>query len=259
MQENLKMKRGREILENLPGRWYNGRKTNQGRQRAEKMNYGVILAAGSGSRMHSTLPKQFLELDGEPILVKSLRHFVTCSKIDRIIIAVPSAYLDFTRELLEKFFPKNNFLLISGGENRSETLVRLTDFIFENLPIDEKTVLVTHDAVRPYISERIILDNIEAALSCGACNTVVPAVDTILISEDGTYISEVPDRKKCYHAQTPQSFLAKELKFLLDSMDENSLSGLTDGCSVFVLNHRPVKLVAGSHENIKITYPSDLL
>lgn len=222
------------------------------------MNYGVILAAGSGSRMGSTLPKQFLELDGVPILVQSVRRFVSCPQIDRIVIAVPAAYTDYSRDLLLRFFPSNDFLLVNGGKTRSETLCLLTDFIFRNLPVDDSTILVTHDAVRPFVTEKIIEENIAAARRCGACNTVVPAVDTILISRDGEYITEVPERRFLYHAQTPQSFSAVRLKELLDGMSEEQLAKLTDGCSVFVLNHCPVQLVAGSPENIKITYPSDL-
>ena len=222
------------------------------------MNYGVILAAGSGSRMGSELPKQFLEIDGEPILVLSARHFVDCPQIDEIVIAVPPDYKDYTEKLLTRYFPEKKFFLVCGGKTRSETLCILTDFIFAQLPVDDRTVLVTHDAVRPYINDRIISENITAALECGACNTVVPAVDTILSSTDGAYITEVFDRSLLYHAQTPQSFLAVRLKKLLDGMSEQQLDLLTDGCSVFVLNHEPVKLVMGSHDNIKITYPSDL-
>ena len=97
-----------------------------------------------------------------------------------------------------------------------------------------------------------------AAELIGACNTVVPAVDTILISEDGAYITSVPDRNLLYHAQTPQSFSAVKLKKLLDRLSLAQLSHMTDGCSVFVACGEPVRLVRGSSENIKITYPSDL-
>ena len=222
------------------------------------MNIGVILAAGLGSRMGSDLPKQFLPLDGKPILVHSVQRFAACEAIDEIVLAVPKTYLSYTKDILAQYFPDRSFYLIAGGHDRSETLCRLVDFIFETFAVDENTILVTHDGVRPYVTERMILENIEAAKACGACNTVVPAVDTILISEDGAYITSVPDRNLLYHAQTPQSFSAAKLKKLLDRLSLAQLSHMTDGCSVFVACGEPVRLVRGSSENIKITYPSDL-
>lgn len=222
------------------------------------MNIGVILAAGHGSRMGTALPKQFLPLDGEPILVHSVRRFAECRDIGQILIALPSDYLDYGKKLLDDYFPQNRFFLISGGKDRSATLRRLVDFVFAQMGADENTILVTHDGVRPFVTEKMITENIRAARECGACNTVVPAVDTILVSLDGEYISSVPDRVTLYHAQTPQSFSALKLKMLMDRMSDDDLSRLTDGCSVFVVSGEPVKLVAGSRENIKITVPSDL-
>ncbi len=222
------------------------------------VNIGVILAAGHGSRMGTALPKQFLPLHGAPILVHSVRRFAECRAVDKLLIALPPEYLAYGRDLLAQYFPGNSFFLTAGGADRSATLRLLVDFVFESMGADETTILITHDGVRPYVSEQMILDNIRAARECGACNTVVPAVDTILVSLDGTYISSVPDRATLYHAQTPQSFSAVKLKRLLDRMSDEELSRLTDGCSVFVVNGEPVKLVPGSRENIKITVPSDL-
>lgn len=222
------------------------------------MNFAVILAAGSGSRMGLPYPKQFAVINDKPIIIHSLEHFVIHPEIDVVITAVPQEYIAYTKSLTDKYFPNKKIYIIGGGKDRSGTLKILTDYIFNGFEVNDKSVIITHDGVRPFIDSRIISENIAAARNFGACNTVIPATDTILRSRDGEYISEVFERTEIFHAQTPQSFNAIMLKQLTDNIKKEQLSKLTDGCSLFVLNDLPVKLVMGKHENIKITYPSDL-
>ena len=124
--------------------------------------------------------------------------------------------------------------------------------------LGDETILLTHDAARPFIDSRIINDNIAAAREAGACNTVIPATDTILESLDGEYISFVPNRDRLYHVQTPQSFRAKKLYELTLSLSDAERGQITDACSIFTLRGEPVKLVRGKAENIKITWPQDI-
>ena len=117
---------------------------------------------------------------------------------------------------------------------------------------------MTHDAVRPFVSLRIIEENVAAAREHGACDTVIPATDTIVESLDGTTISAIPNRSALYQGQTPQSFNMAELKRTLESLTEEERAILTDACKAFVLRGKPVALVRGDVENMKITYPQDL-
>ena len=119
-------------------------------------------------------------------------------------------------------------------------------------------IILTHDAVRPFINKRIIADNIEAARKYGACNTVVPAVDTLVQSADGRFINAIPVRSEFYHGQTPQSFNVRTLLELYENLTEEQFENFTDACSVFVSAGRNVFLVEGDRNNIKLTYPEDM-
>ena len=123
---------------------------------------------------------------------------------------------------------------------------------------DEETVIVTHDAVRPFLTHRIIEENVDAAVKYGACDTVIPATDTIVESADGKMITSIPDRTKMFQGQTPQSFRLKELKRVLSSLTEEEKAILTDACKIFSIKNKDVYMVEGEVFNIKITYPYDL-
>ena len=108
------------------------------------------------------------------------------------------------------------------------------------------------------MTHRIIADNLEAARTYGACDTVIRATDTIVESVDAATISSIPNRRDLYQGQTPQSFNLLKLKRLMGSLSEDEKELLTDACKVFVLRGEKVSLVMGEPDNIKITYPQDM-
>ncbi|MBR3767991.1 MAG: 2-C-methyl-D-erythritol 4-phosphate cytidylyltransferase [Clostridia bacterium] len=222
------------------------------------MIIAAVLAGGSGTRMGTSVPKQFLEIGGEPVIIRSIKAFLKNSEVDKCIVSVSSDYLKFTEELISEFIdsPKDIFV-IEGGKTRGDTLFGVLAFMKENDMLTGSIVL-THDAVRPFITDRIINDNIEAAKKYGACNTCVRAVDTVLLSENGEYIDFVPDRNTVFHAQTPQSFDAEKLFALIKNTPKEIFDALTDGCSVFTYHKENVYIVQGENYNIKITYPDDI-
>ena len=124
--------------------------------------------------------------------------------------------------------------------------------------LDDDTIIVTHDSVRPFVTYRIIEENIKAAREYGACDTVIPATDTIVESLDHSVISSIPDRSVMYQGQTPQSFNAVKLKNLYNSLSEEEKEILTDAAKIFVMKGERVALVQGETFNMKITYPYDL-
>ena len=219
------------------------------------MVYAAVLAGGSGLRMGGSLPKQFLEVAGVPVIVRSISAFLESGSVDRVFVAVSSDYIDYTRELVSKHMADGCVTVVAGGKNRNETLLNVLRCI-EN--ISEDDVILTHDAVRPFIDKRIIDENIAAAREYGACNTVVPAVDTILRSTDGHFIESVPVRSEIFHAQTPQSFNVKKLLGLYEKLTPAEAESFTDSCSVFLAAGERVFLVEGSRNNIKLTYPEDM-
>ena len=131
-------------------------------------------------------------------------------------------------------------------------------YIEENYETDENTVLVTHDAVRPFITQRIIKDNVNGCLKYGATDTVVPAFDTIVESKNGETISNIPIRSEMYQGQTPQSFKLKEFISINESLTEEEKAILTDACKVYVMKNKTVGLVMGETYNMKITTKHDL-
>ncbi len=223
------------------------------------MTVAAILAGGSGLRMGTATPKQFLEIDGIPVIIRSINAFIKVSEVDICIVSVGEDYVTYTEELIKKHIETDKKIyVIKGGKTRGDTLFGVLSFMKE-IEVLEGSSVLTHDAVRPFITDRIITDNIEAAKKYGACNTAIPAVDTMLISEDGSFISSVPERSKLFHAQTPQSFDAEKLYKLIKKTPADVFEAFTDGCSVFSYYGEKVFLVKGEAYNIKITYPDDII
>jgi 2-C-methyl-D-erythritol 4-phosphate cytidylyltransferase len=167
---------------------------------------------------------------------------------------VPTDWLNYTKEI----FKDSAATVICGGETRNETLMNAIDHIELTDGLNEETYLVTHDAVRPFVTEEIINNNIDAVLKFGATGTVIPAIDTIFKSNNGDEIDDIPDRSELYQAQTPQCFGALKLRELYNNLNEDEKNILTDGCKIYLLKGYPVHLVNGEVSNIKITYPYDL-
>ncbi len=222
------------------------------------MNVAAVLAGGQGLRMGTAMPKQYLEILGMPVIIRSIKAFINNPQIDICIVSVGADYISYVKQLLEKHISScKDIYVIEGGKTRGDTLFSVLDFMKEKNILDGSTVL-THDAVRPFINDRIISENIVAAEKYGACNTCVPAVDTILLSADGEFIESVPDRSTVFHAQTPQSFDARRLYELIEKTPKDVFDALTDGCSVFTFHKEKVHIVKGENFNIKITYPEDI-
>ena len=225
------------------------------------MNYGVVVAGGIGARMGADKPKQFMNIGGKPIIVHTVEKFVLCKELEKIIVLTPEDWIEYTKDLFRKHIGEElmqRLEVIPGGAVRNETIMNAINFIEKNYGLDDETIIITHDAVRPFVAHRIIKDNIEAVKKFGATDTVVAATDTIVESEDGEIISHIPERKKMYQGQTPQSFRAKELRETYMSLTDEEKEILTDATKIYVLKGKPVKLVQGESFNIKITYPYDI-
>ena len=224
------------------------------------MIFAAILAGGIGSRMgEKDTPKQFLTLGDKPVIVHTIEKFAINSKFDKIIVLSPKNFINYTNDLIKEYFgDNNNIVVLEGGDTRNDTLINSIDYIKDNFSIDDDSIIVTHDSVRPFVTHRIIEDNIKAAKEFGACDTVVPATDTIVESVDSKLIKNIPIRDNYYQGQTPQSFKINKLSELVNSLSESESNILTDACKIFVLKNEDVYLVDGEITNIKITYPYDL-
>lgn len=226
------------------------------------MIYAEILAGGIGSRMGNTeMPKQFLTVGEKPIIIHTLEMFLLNSRFDKIIVVTPKQWIQHTKDLIEKFLiPTCNerIVVCEGGSDRNESIMSGLRYIETNYGINDEDIVVTHDAVRPFLTHRIIEENIDMALEYGATDTVAPAFDTIISSEDGEFVTEIPRRDFMYQGQTPQSFNIKKLMGLYNSLNPEEKEILTDAAKIFVVKGERVKLVKGEVFNNKVTTPYDL-
>lgn len=224
------------------------------------MIYAEILAGGKGTRMGNvSMPKQFLTLNDRPIIIHTIEKFLLNDRFDKIIIVSPRDWMNYTNDIIKKYInDRDRIVVVEGGKDRNESIMSGVRYIEKNFGINDDDVIVTHDSVRPFLTHRIIEENIDSALNYGAVDTVIEAIDTIIQSVDGETISDIPVRDTMYQGQTPQSFNIKELKERYESLSDKEKEILTDACKIFAIQGAKVKMVQGEVFNIKVTTPYDL-
>ena len=199
--------------------------------------YGVVLAGGKGTRMGNVeKPKQFMEIGDKPIIVHTIEKFVANTQFEKVLVLSPKQWIKHTQDLVRKYIPgSDHVVVIEGGSTRNETIMNAIAYIEKTGKLDEDTIIVTHDSVRPFVTHRILEENIRYAKEFGACDTVIPATDTIVESKDHQLITSIPDRSTMYQGQTPQSFKAKHLRDLYESLSDTEKEILTDACKILVI------------------------
>ena len=219
------------------------------------MIFGAILAGGIGSRMNiSDMPKQFLMLGSKPIIIHTVEKFLMCRRLDKIYIGVHPDWMLHMQDLIEKYdLEAEKIICVPGGKDRNSTIFNIINSIKERYGDDKDNIVVTHDSVRPFVTHRIIEENIDAAIKYGACNTVIGATDTIVMSESGSTITSIPNRNFVYQGQTPQSFKVNLLFDMYNDLTDAEKAALTDACKICVMRDYPVHMVEGEVSNLKIT------
>ncbi len=220
----------------------------------------MILAGGIGSRMKSPeLPKQYLKVNDVPIIIRTVRNFTEYGSFRGGVICCPVDWVEYTKSLLYQYgISDEEVFVVPGGKNRNSSVKNGCRFFKEKFSVRDDDVILTHDAVRPFISSKIIGDNIAAVKEYGAANTVMPVYDSVIKSATGDFISGTVFRKELFRVQTPQSFKLAELEKVINSLSEDELEKYTDVASVFFDRGFRIKLVEGSDNNIKITTPFDM-
>lgn len=215
-----------------------------------------IVAGGTGSRMGADKPKQFLELCGKPVLVHTVGRFAAHPSISAVIVGVHPDWYDFAAAMLHSYFPEKVFLT-KGGADRNDTLANIIRYAKEHLAAAEDEILVTHDAVRPFVTDKMIDDSIAELTKCDICTAAVGATDTMLLSEDGKKADAFPDRSTMYRVQTPQTFRISGFLEMLRSVSPQDRAKITDACRLFRMNGKMVHIIEGAETNIKLTFPAD--
>lgn len=223
----------------------------------------IVLAGGSGKRMGSDIPKQYLSVDGYPVIYYSLKAFEDCPLVDEVVLVTGKGETDSCIEHMVKPWSMRKVShVVEGGKERYHS-------VYEGLKaIEGVDYVLIHDGARPLISDRMIRDSVEAACRFGACVAAMPVKDTIKVADSESFAAETPDRSTLWLIQTPQSFSYPLIRKAYDMLVQLEAEGgeawerlhITDDAMVAeTLLKTRVKLISGDYSNIKITTPEDLI
>ena len=217
-------------------------------------NTAIVLAAGQGKRMHSKVQKQFLEIQGYPVLYYSLRCFQESPLIQDIILVTGEESISYCKEeIVQKYGFTKVSAVIPGGKERY-------DSVYAGLcECRDCEYVLIHDGARPFVTEEILKRGLQKVKETGACVIGMPSKDTVKLSDEEGYVKETPNRKCVWTIQTPQIFSYSLIREAHDSIRQKDMSKITDDAMVVEQEMQiPVKLYEGSYCNIKITTPEDL-
>lgn len=223
------------------------------------MNIAIIFAGGSGVRMGAGIPKQFLEINGKPVIVHTLKLFQYHEMIDKIYVSVLQDYIPYMKELVEEFRLSKVADVIPGGATAQDSIYNALKKAESENP--EDSIVLLHDGVRPFVSYEVISNNIQSVKEKGNAITCTPCFETIMISKDGGgHVDSVPYRKETFAAQAPQSFYLKDIIAAHDAV-RNTPSGyenMVDACTIIRSQGIEAHMVEGNRGNIKVTTPEDV-
>ncbi|MDE7223274.1 MAG: 2-C-methyl-D-erythritol 4-phosphate cytidylyltransferase [Acetatifactor sp.] len=228
----------------------------------------VVLAAGSGSRMHSSVPKQFIRLEGKPLIWYALQAVEQSAIIDDCILVTGAEDIAcMQREIVEKYGFSKVDMIIAGGGERYESVARAMVVLESgDMRVTNRDGYVfIHDGARPFLTEKILEDTYAAAYAYGACAAAMPVKDTIKLADAEGYAVQTPNRSSVWAVQTPQVFEVqmiceayRKLMGQLPMLRQQGIQITDDAMVAETMMNRHVKLVAASYKNIKITTQEDM-
>ncbi len=221
----------------------------------------VVLAAGKGTRMGTSVAKQYLDLGGRPVVAYALEAFEQSPLIDDILLMVGEGQQEYCeKELVQRYGWKKVKKICVGGRERYESVCRAIEVLMESPEIGNRDGYVfIHDGARPFLTEDIIRRTFQAVQQYQACVAGMPVKDTIKLTDAQGNIVQSPDRSLVWQAQTPQAFSVPLLAEAFRRLMEGDPSGITDDAMVVESQMgTAVRMVEGSYQNIKITTPEDL-
>jgi len=218
------------------------------------VNIALIVAGGSGSRMQSDRPKQYIEIDGVPIFCRTLSIFKDSALIDRIVLVVPEDDIPYCRQdLVPMVMPSEAVEITAGGSSRQASVYNG----LQAMEAVEDDLVVIHDAVRPFLQASELAACIETAGKTGACILARQAFDTLKQADSDGRVRTTLDRESIWLAQTPQVFRYGRIHAAHARAKQAGIK-VTDDAALLEMAGQPVSIVPGSRLNIKITTPEDL-
>ncbi|MCG8616152.1 MAG: 2-C-methyl-D-erythritol 4-phosphate cytidylyltransferase [Desulfobacterales bacterium] len=227
-------------------------------KRQIRRRIAVVVAGGKGLRMQSDVKKQYMILDGVPVLVRTLFVFDAHPRVDDMVLVVPESDLAFCRDkLLSAYDFASPIHVIPGGITRQDSVRNGLQQAADLVDDETSSVVLVHDGVRPFVPDVLIDTCLDAVETAGGCIPVLQVSDTVKESNDGSTIDRTLDRSRLYRAQTPQVFGLDTILTAFANAEETGFSG-TDEASILEHAGIPVRMVPGTRFNIKLTTPEDL-
>ena len=218
----------------------------------------VVLAGGTGKRMGNVkLPKQFLEICGIPVIVMTVKNILSFGLFNKVVIVIHPEWKKYLMELLANYTVDiSQIAFVNGGQERIQSIENGLDYL-KKTGAEDDDIVVIHDAVRPFASKALFANAIEETQKYGATVAIVPAKDTMIVSENGIAV-DMPDRTKLFHGQAPDSFKFKILYDALKSLSTDEMATITGTAQICQKKGIVIHTFLGEENNIKITTIEDM-
>lgn len=222
------------------------------------MNIAIILSGGIGSRMGLEIPKQYVEVNGKPILIFCLQTFLFHNNIDAIVIVVSPAWKEYVAKNIDKLNPDKPILYAMPGDTRQYSILNALK-VAESISKDEDDIVIIHDGARPLVSTDLISKCIDA---CQEYDGVMPAIavkDTTYLSKDGKHIDSLLDRNTLWSGQAPEAFKLNKYLNAYKSIPQAEILKINGSTELAIRTGLQCRMIDGDPLNFKITTPEDLI
>ncbi len=221
------------------------------------MNIAIILSGGIGSRMGSDIPKQYIEVNGKPIVSYCLQTFINFSAIDMVVIAVAEEWGSYVKKEIEMMKTQKTILFAPSGETRQYSIFNAL-MVVKDYGGKEDDVVIIHDAARPLVSKELIQSCFDGCQEADGVLPVIPVKDTIYQSADRTHITNLLNRSELFAGQAPEAFRFGKYYQLHQEMSREELLKISGSTEIAYKGGLKIKLIPGDEMNFKITTPEDL-
>ena len=220
------------------------------------MTIALLTAAGSGTRMHQDIPKQFIHVDNKPVIIHTMEAFQKHPGIDAIIVVTIASWMDVLWAYAKQFNITKLKWIVPGGETGQESIFHGLAKLKEEAP--EDTVVMVHDGNRPLVSAQIISDSLATFSMHGSAVAVIPCTEVVFESDDGISSCTSTERERLFRTQTPHTYRLQELYEAHMEAQKRGITGTAASCMLMKELGRTTWFSKGSEENLKITTLEDL-
>lgn len=218
-------------------------------------NYLIILSGGIGTRMNSSIPKQYIEIKEKPILYYTLNCF-DFSLFEKIVIVLADTWKNYVQNLIIDYFDKSKFFYAKAGDSRQESVLNALKKIIGLSKSDDNVII--HDGARPNLSKELILDMLKESLKYDGIMPVLPVKDTIYVSKTGMEINGLLNRDELFSGQSPELFNIEKYYNINKNLSKLELSNIRGSSEIAFKNGMKIGFIKGDENNFKITTQSDL-